>query len=77
MSVSGAKGMLYDAMKDLRVRFDSIKSQWADQARHHFEKEEIETLEPRILAAIKALDGVTEIIQRVQRECGDDSDTYF
>ena len=75
MSVSGAKGTLYDAMKQLRIRFDAIKAEWNDERRRAFEKEIIDPLEPSVMAALKAMDAVSELIQRVERECGDDRES--
>ncbi len=75
MNTSGAKGALYDAMKQLRIRFDSIKEEWTDDRRRKFEKESIDPLEPAVVAALKACDAVAELIQRVERECGDDRES--
>jgi len=72
LSVSGAKGSLYDAMKQLRMRFESIKSEWDDDRRKTFEKDVIDPLDPAVTAALKAFDAVDELIHRVERECGDD-----
>lgn len=77
MSVAGAKGTLFDAMKELRLRMDAVREQWNDDTRRAFEKEAIDTLEPRVNAALKAIDAVQELIQRVHRECGDDHETMF
>ncbi|GJQ30767.1 MAG: hypothetical protein HBSAPP03_26510 [Phycisphaerae bacterium] len=76
MSVAGAKGSLFDAMKDLRLRFDAVRDQWDDQTRRAFEREEIDPLEPKVAAALKAIDAVQELIRRVYRECGDDGEPF-
>lgn len=75
MSVSGSKGALYDAMKQLRIRFDAVKAEWSDDRRRVFEKEVIDPLEPSVAAALKAMDAVSELIRRVENECGDDRDS--
>lgn len=77
MSVAGAKGMLFDAMKTLRQRAERVRESWNDATRRSFEREEIETLEPKVAAALKAIDAVQELIRRVQRECGDDTETML
>ncbi len=74
MSVSGAKGTLFDAMKQLRIRLDGARQEWTDETRRRFERDEIDTLEPRVAAALKAIDAVQELMMRVQRECGDDGE---
>jgi len=75
MSVAGAKGSLHDALKQLRIRFEAIKAEWDDDRRKAFEKDVIDPLDPAVGGALKAFDAVSELIQRVERECGDDRES--
>jgi hypothetical protein len=72
MSLSVAKANLVDALKQFRARWDRVKDVWDDDARRQFEKDFIEGLEPRVVAAAKGLDHVAELLAQVKRECGDD-----
>ena len=72
MSLSVAKTNLVDALKQFRLRWDKIKDTWDDEARRKFEKDFIEGLEPRVVAAAKGLDHVTELLAQVKRDCSDD-----
>jgi hypothetical protein len=72
MSLSVAKANLVDALKQFRIRWDRVKDVWDDDARRQFEKDFIEGLEPRVIAAAKGLDHVAELLAKVKRECGDD-----
>jgi hypothetical protein len=72
MSISVAKANLADALKQLRVRWERVRQAWDDDARRTFEKDFIEPLEPRIVAAIKGIEHVSELMAQVHRECGQD-----
>lgn len=72
MSMNVAKATLMDSLKQLRIRWEKAAQSWDDEARRRFERDYLEGLEPRVIAAIKGLDHVTELAARVKRECGDD-----
>lgn len=72
MSINVAKANLMDAVKQLRIRWMSISSNWDDGARRQFEKDFIDPLDAKIRMAIKGLDHVGELRDRALRECGDD-----
>lgn len=76
MSVGVAKGSLLDGFKQLRMRWDRIKSTWDDDARRRFEKDCIDPLEPAIHSAFKGFDHVNELMSAVQRECIDEDPVY-
>ncbi len=72
MSMQVAKANLIDALKQFRLRWDRIKDTWDDEARRKFEKDFIEPLEPKVVAAAKGVDHVTELLAQVKRDCSDD-----
>lgn len=72
MNTTAAKANLVDAMKLLRAAWDRAKTDWSDPVSQRFEREVIDALEPRILAAVKAIDHVAELAAEVKRECGND-----
>ncbi len=72
MSINVAKANLMDAVKQLRIRWNHIASSWDDAARRQFEKDFIDPLDSKVLMAVKGLDHVAELQERVKRECGDD-----
>lgn len=71
MSVKVAQANLMDALKQLRFRWEQVRSEWDDHASRRFEKEVLEPLEPQILAAIKGLDHVNDLMAQARRECED------
>lgn len=72
MSINVAKANLMDAVKQLRIRWLHVCESWDDAARRQFEKEFIDPLDAKIRTALKGLDHVSELQDRVRRECGDD-----
>jgi hypothetical protein len=72
VSLSVAKANLMDALKQFRARWDKVRDVWDDDTRRRFERDFLDGLEPRIIAAVKGLDHVTELAAKVKRECGDD-----
>jgi hypothetical protein len=72
VSVPVAKANLVDALKKLRHRWDRARERWDDAAAVQFQKDYLDPLEQRVIAAAKSLDHVAELMATVRRECGDD-----
>ena len=72
MSINVSKANLLDAVKQLRIRWTIVAESWDDIARRQFEKDFLDPLDAKILAAAKGLEHVSELQERVRRECGDD-----
>ncbi len=72
MSINVAKANLMDAVKQLKTRWRAISDSWDDGARRQFEKDFIDPLEAKIRTAVKGLDHVSELQEKVRRECGDE-----
>jgi hypothetical protein len=72
MSVPVAKANLVDALKKLRQKWDRAREHWNDEAARRFQKDYLDPLENRVIAAAKSLDHVAELMATVRRECGDD-----
>jgi hypothetical protein len=74
MSVQVAKSNLMDAVKVLHERWERARQTWEDQAARDFHTQVIEQIEPKVRAALKGFDHVGELIAKVKRECGEDSE---
>jgi hypothetical protein len=72
VSVPVAKANLVDALKKLRQRWDRARDRWDDAAAVQFQRDYLDPLEQRVIAAAKSLDHVAELMATVRRECGDD-----
>lgn len=71
MSTKVAQANITDAVKELRFRWERARSDWDDSASRRFEKEVLAPLEPMVIASIKALEHVSELMVQVRRECED------
>lgn len=71
MSISTAKANLMDASKKLMMAWSRVSCVWDDDASREFAKDIIDPIAHRINSAIKGVDHVGELVQRVKRECGD------
>lgn len=71
MSTKVAQANLTDAVKELRFRWERARSDWDDSASRRFEKDVLAPLEPMVVAALKALEHVNELMTQVRRECED------
>ncbi|GMV24104.1 MAG: hypothetical protein AMXMBFR58_01350 [Phycisphaerae bacterium] len=72
MSAQVAKANLTDALKMLHQRWERAKSQWDDKAAQDFQRQVIDPIEPRVRAAVKSFEHVSELIATVRRECSED-----
>lgn len=72
MSAQVAKAQMLDALKKLRAKWQHVRGLWDDDAARAFERDFIDSLEHRLMAAAKGIDHVTELMARAKRECGDD-----
>jgi hypothetical protein len=68
-----AKANLVDALKKVRRRWEHVREHWDDDAARQFQKDFLDPLEGRVIAAAKALDHVAELAAAVRRECGNDA----
>lgn len=72
MSISTAKANLTDATKKLMAAWDRVSASWDDDAAKQFHKDVIEPITARINSAMKGIDHVGDLVDRVKRECGND-----
>ena len=73
MSAAVAKANLLDALKQLKGKWDRVRTNWDDDTARKIDAESIRPLEARILTAAKGLDHLIELSARVKRECGVES----
>ena len=71
LSTKVAQANITDAVKDLRFRWERARSEWDDAASRRFEKDVLAPLEPMVVAAMKALEHVNELMIQVRRDCED------
>jgi hypothetical protein len=69
MSLNAAWTELNEALKALRLRWDAVQPDWQDSVRDHFEANHWDPLEAQVVAALRAMDRLSPILIRAQREC--------
>jgi hypothetical protein len=57
------------ALKNLRLLWEQTRSGWNDAVSRDFEANHWETLETRVVAALRAMDRLAPIIMRAKRDC--------
>jgi len=69
MSLNAAWTELNEALKALRLRWEAVQPDWQDAVRDRFEKHHYEPLEAQAVAALRAMDRLSPILIRAQRDC--------
>jgi hypothetical protein len=64
---------LSGALKHLRFLWEETKTVWNDPVRHSFEEHQWLPLERRVVAGIHAMDQLAPILDKIRKECGEDS----
>ncbi len=72
MSGATAKVKLTSACRDLRIKWSEATQKWNDSASRTFEKNHIRQFEQHTRSAVNALDTMRELMQAMERECGQD-----
>ena len=69
MSLQSAQAKLNRGLKDLRTHWSRAKQDWHDPMSARFERDTLVPLEKRIRAAIGAMNQMSDVLTRVQRDC--------
>ncbi len=72
MSINAGRAKLESSRQDFLVAWARVKSVWHDEISAEFEQRFVETADQRIKAAAPAIEELADLINRVQRDCGDD-----
>jgi hypothetical protein len=56
-------------LKTLRLLWEETKAGWHDAVRRDFEAQQWETLETRVVAALRAMDRLAPILMQARRDC--------
>ena len=69
MSVHAGRAKMSRSYKDLMARWDAVTQQWDDPMSRDFHKKHLEPIEPKVRMALGAMEQMTEILQRIRRDC--------
>ena len=71
MNLFDHKAKLRYAAEKLLLRWEETQSQWNDAVSRDFEREHLAPLDPPLAAALRAIEGLSEILVRAEQECRD------
>ncbi|HMF15233.1 MAG TPA: hypothetical protein VKE94_23120 [Gemmataceae bacterium] len=57
------------ALKTLRLLWEETRAGWSDAVSRDFESNHWETLETRVVAALRAMDRLAPILMQAKRDC--------
>jgi hypothetical protein len=69
VSLSAGRYQLYAGLEALRLRWDDVRPRWNDAVRQDFEEEYWNDVEPRVNAALAAMDRLTQVLHQLKQEC--------
>jgi hypothetical protein len=69
MRIEAGRGRLYDALKQLRRRWEDIEPLWTDSVRRDFEEKVLAPLNVIADDALRAMDRLTQVFNQARREC--------
>jgi hypothetical protein len=69
VSLSTGRYQLYSALKDLCLHWDEVRPRWTDVVRQEFERDFWAQVEPRVGAALAAIDRLAQVMTRLKQEC--------
>ncbi len=69
MDVTTDRAKLNDLLKDLRVHWQLVQTQWDDPVRRDFEETHLAALEVRAQSAMRAMDQLAMALRQARHEC--------
>lgn len=69
MSVGVSRAKLLGAVKDLQLRWGRVRELWDDEAAAHVQEKIVEPLEPRVRAAVTAMEKMNGILNKIRSDC--------
>ena len=57
------------AMKTLKMSWEDAKEVWDDSVRQSFDEEHMVPLEPQVMATLKAINRLNQVMARAYEEC--------
>jgi hypothetical protein len=70
MSLSTGRSKLMTSLKELKLRWDRVRTRWDDPVSRDFEKEFVAPLEGKVRSAVSAIEQMNEIVSKARRDCG-------
>ncbi|MBC23810.1 MAG: hypothetical protein CMJ32_07855 [Phycisphaerae bacterium] len=71
MSLDSARAKIQNGLRDLKTHWHVVRQSWDDPVAHAFQERRLEALEPRVRAAVNAMEQMQEKINQARRHCQD------
>ena len=69
MDLSTGQARMSKALKNLRLKWEHARESWRDANAAAFEREHVDALEPKVMAAISAMERLGSVLHQMEREC--------
>lgn len=69
MSVKGSRAALTKTTRDLINEWHTTKNYWRDAKRQAFEAAYLATLADRVNAAVRTIEDIDKILDKIRRDC--------
>lgn len=69
MSLNTGRAKLFQAMKTLRVHWESVQEVWNDPVRHDFEENFWNALDPQVQSTLRAIDRLAPELIQFKQDC--------
>jgi hypothetical protein len=69
VSLSTGRYQLYSSLETLCAHWDEVRPRWNDSVRQDFEEHYWNHVEPRVNAALAAMDRLAQVLAQLRREC--------
>ena len=69
MSLSGSKGLLTDATRQLQVRWADTRNAWRDHKASEFEDLYLTDLATAVNSALRVIDELDHLLQKIHADC--------
>lgn len=69
MNLSDGWTSMSAALKEMRTQWEAIRMDWNDGVSKDFEENHWEPLESQVVATLRAVDRLSPVLSRMQRDC--------
>ena len=69
VDTSAGSVRLREALRTLRVKWESSQTDWNDAVRREFEERYLEPLEPRVQSTLNSMTNLMQVLAKAQQEC--------
>ena len=69
MSLTVGRTKVLTSLKDLRARWEKVRTQWDDPVAREFQKQFLDPLEGKARATVSAMEHMGDLVYKAKRDC--------